>query len=159
MNKEEIRSLLKEDWNIQGFIATPLYLITCANSGLYMDKEIGVRYESFVYYFEDDYADMYYNMNHMKKIWFKLHTDYKKDSKTFEKIRDNYNKRFAEFDAMLSKIEQLDIKTLSEDDFIKMFQDLFSRNRFRRAMARGFIPMAMQAITFSKLTDYRSTNR
>jgi len=43
--------------------------------------------------------------------------------------------------------------------FLKQFCDLFSRNRFRRAMARNFIPSAIQAITFSRLTDYRTTNK
>lgn len=43
--------------------------------------------------------------------------------------------------------------------FIKQLKDLFSRNRFRRAMARNFIPSAIQAVTFSRLTDYRTTNR
>lgn len=43
--------------------------------------------------------------------------------------------------------------------FIKQLKDFFSRNRFRRAMARCFVPTAIQAITISRLTDYRTTNR
>ncbi len=43
--------------------------------------------------------------------------------------------------------------------FVKQLRDLFSPNRFRRAMARNFIPTAIQAITYSRLVDYRSTNK
>ena len=43
--------------------------------------------------------------------------------------------------------------------FFKQLCDLFSKNRFRRGMAKNFLPSALQAITFSRLTDYRTTNK
>jgi phosphohistidine swiveling domain-containing protein len=148
MNKEEILKLLKKEWHIQGFIATPLYIVPCGNSGITMSKHYGADYEYFIYFFKKDYCEMYYSANGLKKVWFELEKRYKKDKECFNKIRQEYRTIMAGYDDFKKDIDTLKLEDVPEDKFIDMFRRMLD-------MAKDSAEIAHVCEAFSMLNDVK----
>lgn len=123
MEDEKLKKILQQEWNIQGFIATPLYIATCGNSGLHMD-DIGVHYKSILYHFKNDYVEMFYNIADLKKIWCALNKKSKENPYYFQWYKEKYNENFSRHLSFLSKLTKEYITSLDDKRFILEFKKL-----------------------------------
>ena len=121
MDKDELNKLLRDDWNIQGFLATPLYIGSCAYSGITMEKYFPFRYNAFLLTFKNDYCEMYYNVNDLKRIWFKLSKEYKKYNTYFMNIRKKHVEIFNSFIHLRNKVDSLNFKDVDAKEFFELF--------------------------------------
>ncbi|MFH1848920.1 MAG: PEP-utilizing enzyme [archaeon] len=85
-----IAQALKEKWYIQGFNATPILLLSAANSGFTMKKYCGLSYSAFIYEFRENYCRMHYSVKDLERLAKAIRTRFRKDSSYFLELRRQY---------------------------------------------------------------------
>src|SRR3989344_1265278 len=122
----KIDQLLKQEWHIQGFIASPLYIVPCGCSGIMMKDYFGFGFNYFLYFFRNDYVEMHYNVNDLKRIWFELEKKIKKDSDYLGKVRKDYISMMHSFKLLMDHIDAIDLKRISNKDLFSLLQKVIN---------------------------------
>jgi len=118
------KQYLKRDWYIQGFSAVPLFLSTAAMSGTFMKRYLGFGYRHFLFNYHNGYGEMAYDPEDFKNIWLVIKKKIAVNPSYLKDIKRLYHQNLNQFKPFFKKIKQTDLTKLSEQEIIKIFQEL-----------------------------------
>lgn len=120
-SKEKIlNGLLKKKWYAQGCPMTPMLIGSAADSGFFMKKYLGFGYEMFLFNFKEDYGNMNYLDDDLKKIGKILAKKLEKDKEYFIKVDRLYGKQVKVSDKLYGAIERKDLKKVGDKELIEL---------------------------------------
>jgi len=117
MTKEEVLAIVQgNEWNIQVFNGTPLYLMCAASrSGWMLEDVFGVGYTHFFYLFENNRAHMYYD----EKDWAKVCDAYFRSITSLEQLNDLMGKRRQNYQDLVEETRREEgLEKMSDDRLV-----------------------------------------
>ncbi|MFA4941033.1 MAG: PEP-utilizing enzyme [Patescibacteria group bacterium] len=118
----QFRKELARDWFVQGFSALPTYLNHAAYSGFKIRKILGFGYTIFLFNYKGDYGEMYYYKKDLKDVFKRIKLELKKDPDYLKKLKIRYEKNFFEHEIFFEKLNNYDLKKVSEDELFGLFK-------------------------------------
>lgn len=118
MNRKKVEEIFKKEWYIQGLNATPIFLSSAGLSGFQLKKDLGFEYSSFIFNYRNDYGEIRYLKDDLKRIWNLVKTEMEKDENYLNEIHRSYFDKFSSYDDFFSSLEEKNLMNMGEADLV-----------------------------------------
>ena len=138
MEKKQIDGLLKKEWYIQGFNATPNLLFVAPGTITPMQKVLGYGYEGFIFDYKNDYGEMRYGSKDMERIALHVIAMCKKDKNYLKDIIKKYEKVIKKLRAKDPRsLEGVSVKDLIEQyhSYVEIFYEAMAYSHISDAFS------------------------
>ncbi len=129
--KEMLDKSLNERWYAQGFNTTPLLIGSAGGSGIFMKDYLGYGYTKYLYIFKEDYGNMHYFEDDLRRLAKIINKEIEKDPDYFKKIKSVYDGHISDSEKFFALAEKTDLKEMSDEKLM------------------GFVKKASQAVLIS----------
>ena len=118
-SKEKIlNELLKKKWYAQGCPMSPLLIGSAAESGFFMKKYLGFGYSRFLFNFKEDYGNMNYLDEDLKRLGKIIVKKLEKDRNYFVKVDRLYCRQVKGSEGLYRNIEKTDLSRINDKELI-----------------------------------------
>lgn len=113
-NFQKYKKILEQDWYIQGFPATPLYLNLTGYSGFITSKSFPYKYTHFLIHYKRGYAEYNYDQEDFRKLWLKLKPKIFNNSEYLKNQKKLYLKKLKQYQVIYDQIDRLNFKKITD---------------------------------------------
>jgi len=114
-----------DNWYIQGFAGTPLFLNTSAISGTLIKKQLGFSYDRFIInYHPGQEGECCYGQSDLKKIWRMVYRHFQEDRQYLEGIKQLYLNNLKVYEPVFRELSPAFIKALGDKQLLDLLKIL-----------------------------------
>ncbi len=112
-----------DDWYIQGFAGTPLFLNASAISGALIKRQLGLSYDKFIInYRPGQEGEGCYGQSDLKKIWQAVYKHFQEDRHYLEKVKRLYLDNLRIYEPVFRELSPAFVRTLADGQLLDLLK-------------------------------------
>ena len=124
---KKIKKLFSAGRDPKGFNALPIFLNPAAYSGFTMEKDLGFKYQHFIFDYRDGFCEMSYFHDDLERLWQKIRIYLQKDSNYIQNCKADYDKNILKIEQETDKILKRDLNNFSDQELLNAAKTFTNR--------------------------------